>query len=997
MSKNREKENPLPAYKNGLTLQNNKELSILLSNLPGMVYWCINAPQWTMKYVSRGCLDLTGYQPDDLINNNKISYENIIHTDDRDMVWKNIQESIQLKTHFEIEYRIITKNKQIKWVWEKGIGVINKFGDIDHLEGFITDITERKKSEDTIQEQREYLQSIFKVSPVGIGTVSKRNLLFVNDRVCEMTGYSKEELIGKNAIILYPSKKEYERVGKEKYSDIKKHGTGSIKTKWKKKNGTIIDILLSSTPIDIKKPTKNVTFTALDITQQQKTEAEQKKQLKHLQLINETVIPASRMESPNEICEFIGKSIHQLVPDSYIVITWYDNASDAIKIYSYTGFKGLYRRIIDILGSDPRKMAFKIEDMYEEKDLFISGKLESIELYDLLQGKINRNIVNSFKKLLNIDHVFTVGFALDKQPRGGITIFMKRGHDLKNKSIIETIASHVSLILHREQANNALKISEEQFRMLYETMAQGVVYQDKDGNILSANSAATEILGLTIDQLQGRTSMDKQWKAINEDGLELPGEKHPAMVALKTGKKIENFIQGIYNPKKKDYVWIIVNSTPLFKENNKKPYQVYSTFLNITERKKAEDLLIGLNKKLANQNEEYELLNEELRQTNEELKSAKEKAEESNTLKSAFLANISHEIRTPMNGIMGFAELLRNPALTGDKQTEFVNVIKQSGNRMLNIINDLIDISKIEAGQVDIQLEKTNVNTIIHELFTFFKPETEDKGLQLSIKTACTDEKSIIQTDKTKFNQVLINLLKNAIKYTHSGSITFGYNKVKGELIFFVTDTGIGISHELKDKIFDRFRQAELTIASKYEGAGLGLSISKAYIEMLGGKIWLESKKDKGSSFYFTLPYNPPAKKKLKKTEPSSLNLDTIPAGLKILVAEDDDTSFILIEEILLNKDVTIKQANNGREAIKIVKEDPGIDIVLMDIKMPVLDGYNATKEIKKIRPDLPVIAQTSFASKEDREKAFNAGCNEYISKPIKYDQLLSIIASLTE
>ncbi len=976
---------------------NPEQLKALMNNLPGMAYWCLDAPQWPIKYISDGCKNLTGYNPKDFIDNKKISFEDIIHEDDREKVWESIQEAIRLKTHFELEYRIFTKNKQEKWVWEKGIAIINETGHVDHLEGFITDITAIKQSEKTIKEHKSYLQSIFKASPVGIGTVSNRVFQFVNDKICDITGYKKDELFGKSARIIYPSEEEFKRVGKEKYANIEKYGTGNIKTRWKRKDGKIIDILLSSSPIDIKNPTENVTFTALDITHQKRIEKDKEEQLKNIKLINDIVIPANRMENVKEICDYVGKSVHQLIPNSYIVISWYDLTLDAIKIFSYTGFKGLVRRSIDVMGKDPRKMVFDPNNMGKEKKLFLSGKLEEVDMYDLLQEKVNRKILRSLKKILNIGKIYTIGFALKKRPQGGMSILMQKGHDIENVSVIETIASHISLVLHREQASQALKQSEEKFRNLYETMAQGVVYQDKNGEIISANPAALDILGLTEDQIRKRTSMHPEWKAVDENGNELSGDKHPAMLALKTGQPIKNFIQGIYNPDIKDYVWIIVNSTPQFKDGNKKPYQAYSTFLNITERKKVQDQLIMLNKKLAAQNEEYESLNEELRQTNEELYRAKEKAEESNTLKSAFLANISHEIRTPMNGIMGFAELLRNPSLTGDKQTEFVNVIKQSGNRMLNIINDLIDISKIEAGQTEIQLKKTNINTIINELYSFFIPETEEKNLQLSFNKGLPDEKCIIQTDKTKFNQILSNLLKNAIKYTNEGSITFGYNKKKEKLIFYVSDTGVGIPNEYHDSIFDRFRQAEITIPGTQEGAGLGLSISKAYIEMLGGEIWIESQKEKGSTFYFTIPYNPPSKRIMKKISSVISQHHPNISGLKILIAEDDKTSFILIEEIIGAYDVKLVHAEDGQEAVDIVQRDPSIDLVLMDIKLPVMDGYEATREIKKIRPDLPVIAQTAFAYKEDKQKAFDAGCNEYISKPLQPEELLRLISSLME
>lgn len=244
------------------------------------------------------------------------------------------------------------------------------------------------------------------------------------------------------------------------------------------------------------------------------------------------------------------------------------------------------------------------------------------------------------------------------------------------------------------------------------------------------------------------------------------------------------------------------------------------------------------------------------KETESELISAKEKAEESDELKSAFLANMSHEIRTPMNGIMGFAELLKEPDLTLDERDRFLGIIQKSGDRMLNIINDLIDISKIEAQQMEVFKENTEINTQIEYLHTFFKPEAEKKNIELSYQTSLTNDEAVIFSDREKIYTILTNLIKNAIKYTKQGKIEFGYTKIENHLEFYIKDTGIGIQHSKLDSIFDRFVQADLTSSTEYEGAGLGLAITKAYIELLGGNIWLESEIDKGSTFTFTLPFD---------------------------------------------------------------------------------------------------------------------------------------------
>jgi hypothetical protein len=235
---------------------------------------------------------------------------------------------------------------------------------------------------------------------------------------------------------------------------------------------------------------------------------------------------------------------------------------------------------------------------------------------------------------------------------------------------------------------------------------------------------------------------------------------------------------------------------------------------------------------------------------------AKEKAEESDRLKSAFLANMSHEIRTPMNGILGFAELLKDPNLSGDEQLDYIKIIEKSGAHMLNIINDIVDMSKIEAGLMKIDLHYYNINEQIEYIYNFFKPEAEAKGLNLFFKNSLPAKESILKTDREKVYAIFTNLVKNAIKYTNEGSIEFGYTKKLDNLEFYVKDTGIGIPKGREEAIFERFIQADIDVTNVRQGAGLGLAIAKSYIKMLGGKIWVESEERVGSTFYFTIPYN---------------------------------------------------------------------------------------------------------------------------------------------
>ena len=395
----------------------------------------------------------------------------------------------------------------------------------------------------------------------------------------------------------------------------------------------------------------------------------------------------------------------------------------------------------------------------------------------------------------------------------------------------------------------------------------------------------------------------------------------------------------------------------------------------------------------------------ERKQIEEDLIKAKEKAEESDRLKSAFLANMSHEIRTPMNGILGFSELMKEPTLSGEEKQEYISIIEKSGIRMVNIINDIVDISKIESGQMEIKLSETDVNKQLEDICNFYRPEAEQRGLQISFRNTLKEKEAMVRTDQQKISAILTSLVNNAIKFTHKGSIEFGCGYVgvgtrhalciqqPKSLLFYVKDTGIGIRNEQLGIIFERFRQGSESLNRKYEGAGLGLSISKAYVEMLGGHIWAESEEGKGSTFYFAIPCTARSEEKPEsKRAVLGDGLEKPDLMLKILIAEDDAESMVLLTKIVQKFNREVIKARTGLEAVKICRKNPDIDLILMDIQMPEMDGYEATRQIRQFNSGVVIIAQTAFASIGDKELAMEAGCNDYISKPIKRKQLLESV-----
>lgn len=386
----------------------------------------------------------------------------------------------------------------------------------------------------------------------------------------------------------------------------------------------------------------------------------------------------------------------------------------------------------------------------------------------------------------------------------------------------------------------------------------------------------------------------------------------------------------------------------------------------------------------------------------EELIVAKEKAEESDRLKSAFLANMSHEIRTPMNGILGFTNLLLEPDFSSEEKDEFVNIIKQSGDRLLNTVNDLINISKLEAGVEKVNLSKININEQLQNLFDFFKLEANQKNLKFDYVHAQENTEVILNTDESKFSSIVTNLIKNAIKFTQQGSISFGYECIYQEdhhlLKFFVKDTGIGISKDKQEAVFNRFEQADMENKKMHEGSGLGLAIAKLYLEMLGGTIWLESEEGIGTQIYFTLPIE--RNQVLSDNKISGLKeIETKNKThkIKILIAEDEPFNSQYIEALLKNDHYDLLWATTGVEIVNLVKSNPDADLILMDINMPEMNGYDAFNSIRKSNPSIKIIAQTAFALENDMQKIKNHGFDDYVSKPFTKKQIVSAIDKVME
>lgn len=516
-------------------------------------------------------------------------------------------------------------------------------------------------------------------------------------------------------------------------------------------------------------------------------------------------------------------------------------------------------------------------------------------------------------------------------------------------------------ITDKKKAEDELRKSITEIEAILSCIPDGVLVYDKSAKIVRSNLASERILKYTEHDKKNDVSqrVKDNFIIFSEDGRELALEELPAYRSAIKGEIVTNQVLNV----ERDGVpqWLIFNAAPLFVSG--KQFGAVLSMFDITSRKATEQLLVK----------------------------AKEKAEESDRFKSMFIANISHEIRTPMSGILGFADLLKDPDISPDTQKTYVDAIISSGNRMLNIINDLINISKIEAGQIETHTEPTNINQLIDELFHFFLPEAQKRTLTLKLSKNVPIDQVWIETDKTKLSQILTNLIKNALKFTASGYVEIGCSLKNNTCEFYVKDTGAGIKRDYYDKIFERFNQGELKYSTVQEGVGLGLAISKAYLTLLGGQIWVAPNSTKGSIFYFSIPY----KKAILPTPvmevKANQSFTAIPDS-EILIAEDEELIYFFLNEILSKVKIKSCHAKNGLEAVEYVKSNPYIKLILMDGRMPVMSGLEAVKQIKSLRPELPIITLSALAEDTDIENALNAGCVDYITKPIDKNILLSKI-----
>jgi len=560
-----------------------------------------------------------------------------------------------------------------------------------------------------------------------------------------------------------------------------------------------------------------------------------------------------------------------------------------------------------------------------------------------------------------------------------------------NKSAIPGIYNGTVIdISNRMKAEKALLDSEEKYRNISELLPDGIIIINNKGYITTCNSAFLRIVGL------------KKSEVISTHFAKLPiifgndTQLFQKSFSELLKKDIEKPLEFKWK-KSKERIRVGEVLVSRIKEK-KKVIGIQLILRDITDRKKIEKELILAKNKAEKSEERSNFFLRQSEKHAKELIIAKNRAEESDKLKTAFLANMSHEIRTPMNAIIGFSQLLKYPSYTDEKKKLFLDQINSNSNVLLRLIDDIIDTAKIESRQLKVTKQEFLFNEILDGLNLSYTERKKQKDKDhINFRISTPTEKVEMYSDDSRINQILVNLIENAFKFTDSGYIEAGYTILnKTHVQIFVKDTGIGIPKSDWETIFDRFRQVDGGATRKYQGSGLGLSICKGLLSLMDGKIWYEPNKPEGSIFNILLPYSKivgehiPSNHTIKETVSHEKNW----SDKTIMIVEDQASNTKLVAEYLEPTNVKTIFVENGADAINKVKENVKIDLIIMDIQLPGIDGYEATREIKKIKRSITIVANTAYAMSDDRKKCMAAGCDDYLSKPIIPNDLYSVLGS---
>ncbi|MDP3461797.1 MAG: PAS domain S-box protein [Bacteroidales bacterium] len=923
-----------------------KRFRVLIENAPDGV--AIVDQQGSFIYASPNALRQFGFTEGEITRH---SGSELTHPDDLPYVLEHLFKVITDPDYKPtLVYRFMTKDRGYRWIETT---FTNLLAD-DTIRGIVlnfSDITERKLAVESLRESEEKFSKAFRNSPsvIIITSVETGRIIDVNESILRLTDYTREEVLGKTTIELNMWENEKDR--NYVLATLQHHRkVNNYEALFRKKSGEFFTTLISAEIIVLQQSTC-ILSVIHDISSLKLSEQKIKESEANLKAIVENSLDSIWSVNKQYEIQYVNKVFVTAFKKSFGVdLTKGFCILDAMPAELASSWKGRYDRVF---AHEHLEFVDEFIDgesvMYVEvamQPILVEGGVVGASMYarEITEKKLAANQLQyeaNLRKLLielSTDFINVPVHEIDPSINSslakiGAFVGADRAYIVEYDSV-------------NQEPNNTFEWCSEGVAS-YIDMLQGLPH-DGFECWKNAHCKGKPIQFHNVVEMEDSKAKQLLIKQDVKSLLSLP---------LNDGTHCFGFV-GFH----------AVNNYHQFTDYEKQLLMVYA------------QLVVNISMRLHNERN---------------LIAAKEKAQENDRLKTAFLQNMSHEIRTPMNGILGFVELLKEPDLTKDEKEKFIGIVEKSGQRLLNTINDILEISKIEAGQEELHYSKVNTEEVVHYFYEFFKEQAISKQLSLKITRLVTDEAAIVVTDKYKLESVFGNLINNALKFTFDGGIEIGTYIENDEMVFFVQDTGMGIPAERLNVIFDRFVQADLNITRPHEGSGLGLSIVKGYVDMMGGDIRVQSVQGEGTSFCFTIPYHNEVvihEKQEVALESAIEKTEEIEQGGTILLAEDDQVSFMVMRRMLVKENYEVMQAINGIETIEMLQNNPHISLILMDIKMPVMNGFEATREIRKFNMKIPIIAQTAYALSGDREKSLEAGCNDYISKPIHQTDLIRMI-----